>query len=242
MRSLPFFAAALATSVTGIAVPAMAQQAATAPVLLDATILDVVADGKATRVPDIATLRAGVVTQAATAAAALQENATRMNRVVAALRKAGVQARDIQTAQIGLSPQYRYAENAPPVITGYQASNQVSVRFRDIAKSGAILDALVAEGANQIQGPEMSVDNANQAMDEARVDAMARARARAELYARAAGLRVDRILTIAEGNAPLSPGPVMVQARMRAAEADSTPMVAGEQDIIATITVRFLLR
>jgi uncharacterized protein YggE len=242
MRSFPIFAAALATGLAGVAAPAAAQQVAPAPVLLDATLLDVVAEGKTTRVPDVATLRAGVVTQAATAAAALQENAARMTRVVAALRKAGVAPRDIQTAQIALSPQYRYVENEPPVITGYQASNQVSVRFREIARSGAILDALVAQGANQIQGPELSVDAADQALDEARTNAIARARARADLYAKAAGLRVDRILTIAEGNAPVSPGPIMVQARMRSEAADSTPVAAGEQDILATVTVRFLLR
>ncbi|MCC2977186.1 SIMPL domain-containing protein [Sphingomonas sp. PL-96] len=243
MRILPLFVLALTTSAAGVAVPAAAQQAgASAPVLLDATLLDVVAEGKATRIPDVATLRAGVVTQAATAAAALQENAARMTRVVAALRKAGVAPRDVQTAQIALSPQYRYAENQPPVITGYQASNQVSVRFRDIARSGAILDALVAEGANQIQGPDLSVDAAEQALDEARTNAMARARARAELYAKAAGLRVDRILTISEGDAPSSPQPIVVHARMQSMAADSTPVAAGEQDITATVTVRFLLR
>jgi uncharacterized protein YggE len=243
MRSLSLFALALTTSAAGVAVPAAAQQVgASAPVLLDATLLDVVAEGKATRVPDVATLRAGVVTQSATAAGALQENAARMTRVVAALRKAGVAPRDVQTAQIALSPQYRYAENEPPVITGYQASNQVSVRFRDIARSGAILDALVAEGANQIQGPDLSVDAAEQALDEARTDAMARARARAELYAKAAGLRVDRILTISEGNSPSSPQPIVVHARMQSMAADSTPVAAGEQDITATVTVRFLLR
>ncbi|MFV0623445.1 SIMPL domain-containing protein [Sphingomonas sp. ac-8] len=240
MRSLPILAAAALAA--GTAVPAVAQQAMNAPLLLDATLLDVVAEGKATRVPDIATLRAGVVTQAVTAAAALQDNSARMNRVVAALRKAGVAPRDIQTATIALSPQYRYAENEPPVITGYQASNQVSVRFRDIAKSGAILDALVAQGANQIQGPDLSVDAADQATDEARTDAIAKARARAELYAKAAGLRVDRILTIAEGDVPAPPMPMAGRVRLQSAEADSTPMAAGEQDITATVTVRFLLR
>lgn len=239
MRSLPIFAAALAT---GIALPAAAQQAPAAPLLLDATLLDVVAAGKATRVPDVATLRAGVVTQSATAAAALQENAARMNRVVAALRKAGVAPRDIQTAQIALAPQYRYAENEPPVITGYQASNQVAVRFRDIAKSGAILDTLVAQGANQIQGPDLSVDAVDQALDEARTDAIAKARARAELYAKAAGLRVDRILTIAEGDVPAPPMPMLGRVRVQSAAAEATPMAAGEQDIAATVTVRFLLR
>ncbi|MBN9926995.1 SIMPL domain-containing protein, partial [Listeria monocytogenes] len=81
------------------------------------------------------------------------ENGTRMTRVLAALKKAGVAARDVRTANVSLSPQYRYADGQAPVVTGYQASNSVAVRFRDVAKSGAILDALVAEGANQIDGP-----------------------------------------------------------------------------------------
>lgn len=229
----------------GTALPATAQQAvpASAPMLTDGTLLDVSATGKATRVPDIATIRSGVVSQAATAAAALSDNAQRMTRVVAALRRAGVADRDIQTAQIQLQPQYRYAENQPPAITGYQASNSVSIRFRDVAKSGTILDALVAQGANQIDGPTLSVDAADAALDEARTDAIRRARARAELYARAAGLRVDRILTIAEGGAslPQPPMPVMM-ARMAVQRDESTPIVAGEQELTASVSVRFLLR
>lgn len=236
---------ALILAAIGAAVPAAAQQVApaTTPILTDATLLDVVADGKATRVPDIATIRAGVVSQSPTAAAALADNAQRMTRVVAALRKAGVADRDIQTAQIQLQPQYRYADNQPPVITGYQASNSVSVRFRDVGKSGSILDALVAQGANQIDGPTLSVDAADAAMDEARTDAIRRARARAELYAKAAGMRVDRIVSIVEngGAQPPMPMPVMAQMRMAKAE-DSTPLAAGEQDLTATVSVRFLLR
>ncbi|MEN2747736.1 SIMPL domain-containing protein [Sphingomonas sp. T9W2] len=229
----------------GTALPATAQQAVptSAPVLTDGTLLDVSATGKATRVPDIATIRSGVVSQAATAAAALSDNAQRMTRVVAALRRAGVADRDIQTAQIQLQPQYRYAENQPPAITGYQASNSVSVRFRDVGKSGAILDALVAQGANQIDGPTLSVDAADAALDEARTDAIRRARARADLYARAAGLRVDRILLISEdgGQLPQPPMPMLQMARA-AKMADSTPVAAGEQDLTVDVAVRFLLR
>lgn len=229
----------------GTALPAAAQQVApvATPILTDGTLLDVSATGKATRVPDIATIRAGVVSQAATAAAALSDNAQRMTRVVAALRKAGVADRDLQTAQIQLQPQYRYAENQPPAITGYQASNSVSIRFRDVAKSGAILDALVAQGANQIDGPTLSVDAADAALDEARTDAIRRARARAELYAKAAGLRVDRILLISEdgGQLPQPPMPMLQMARV-AKMADSTPVAAGEQDLTVNVAVRFLLR
>lgn len=232
-------AAALAAAAT---TPLAAQTAPPAPILPDAALLDVVAEGRSTRVPDIAVIDAGVVTQAATAAEALSGNAQRMDRVLAALKRAGVADRDVRTASIALAPQYRYGENVPPVITGYQASNRVSVRFRDVARSGAILDALVREGANQIDGPTLTLAQPDAAMDEARADAIARARARAELYAKAAGLRVERIVAIAEGAAggggPMPPP--MLMARMEAAPA--TKIAAGEQDVTATVSVRFVLK
>ncbi len=207
------------------------------------TVLDVSAEGRTARVPDRATIRAGVVTQAPTAAAALADNAGRMARVLAALKRAGVAARDIATASVGLQPQYRYGENVPPQITGYQATNSVAVRFRDVAKSGAILDALVGEGANQIDGPNLSIGEPDAALDEARTDAVARARARAELYARAAGLRVARIVSIAEaGEAAGGPPPPMPYMRAARAEADATPVAAGEKDVTVTLSVRFLLQ
>lgn len=221
--------------------PAIAQVAVPAAVL-DGTILDVSATGKTTRVPDIATIRAGVVTQSATAAAALADNAKRMAGVLAALKAAGVQPRDIATSNVSLQPQYRYENNQPPVITGYQASNTVSIRFRDVARSGAILDALVAQGANQIDGPSLSLDQPDAALDEARVDAVKRARARAELYARAAGLTVVRIVSISESGEIAGPQPpVVYMARANMAKADTT-VVAGETDVTATVSVRFLLK
>lgn len=233
--------AASAATLVAVALPAAAQTDMR-PVLVDGTVLDVSATGISTRVPDLAVIQAGVVTQAATAAEAMQQNSTQMAKVLAALRKAGIAERDIQTATINLSPQYRYAENKPPVITGYQASNQVSVRFREVAKSGAILDALVREGANNISGPNLMVDKPEGALDEARVDAVKKARARAELYARAAGLRVDRILAISEGGAmPAPPMPVMMM-RAAAAPAADTEVAAGERELNINITVRFLLK
>jgi uncharacterized protein YggE len=204
----------------------------------------VIATGRVARAPDVATLRAGVVTQAPTAAAALAENAQRMERVVAALRSAGIAARDIATASVGLSPQYRYAENQPPAITGYQANNTVSVKFRDIAKSGAALDALVKAGANQIDGPQMAVDQPEAALDQARIDAVARARGRAELYAKAAGLRVERIVAIDESgeNRGDTPRPPIMYARAEMASDAATKVMPGETEISATVAVRFLLR
>lgn len=231
----------LAAAAAALPLTAAAQVAAPGAFMPDGTLLDVVAEGEATRVPDIATIRAGVVTQAPTAAAALAANATQMKSVLAALKAAGVADRDVQTATISLNPQYRYAENQPPVITGYQASNSVSVKFRDIARSGNILDALVKQGANQIDGPNLSIDQAEAAQDEARVDAVKRARARADLYARALGMRVDRMISLSEGSDGGMPGPMPVMM-VRAQAKDSTEVVPGEQRVGVTVRVRFLLK
>jgi len=233
-----------------LAGPAVAQAPAQPPVqtvepLVPAagTVLDVTAEGKTTRVPDLATIRAGVVTQAATAAAALADNARRTQAVLARLRRTGIAERDIATASVQLSPQYRYGENVPPVITGYQASNTIAIRFRDVAKAGGVLDALVAEGANQIDGPALSLSDPDGALDQARVDAVRRARAKAEQYARAAGLRVQRIVSIAEaGQDAGGPNqPPMFAVRAMRAEAADTQIAPGEKDVTVTVNVRFLL-
>lgn len=221
------------------ALPAAAQEMR--PVLMDGTVLEIAAEGVSSRVPDLAVIQAGVVTQAASASAAMAENSRRMAAVLAALRAAGIAERDLQTASISLSPQYRYENNQPPLLTGYQASNQVSVRFRDVAKSGAILDTLVKQGANNISGPNLTVDKPEAALDEARTDAVAKARARATLYAQAAGLKVDRILAISESGAMPAPVPMMAGFRAKAEAAD-TQIVAGEQQLSVTLSVRFLLK
>ena len=233
-------AALVLVTLVAVAAPALAQAPAEAPVN-PGTTLDISAEGRVSRVPDVATIRAGVVAQAPTAAAALADRSTRMARVIAALKKAGIAPRDIATAQVGLQPQYRYTDGQPPVITGYQATNTVAIRFRDIDRAGAILDALVAAGANQMDGPDLSVDQPEAALDEARTQAIVRARARAELYARAAGLHVRRIVSISEGAVDSAgPRPPMLYARAAAAS-DSTQIAAGERDLAVTVQVRFLL-
>lgn len=240
-RPAPFVAL---TAIAVLASPAAAQTgpASAVPMIPAAgTVLDVTAEGRTTRVPDLATIRAGTVTQGATAAQAMTDNAAAMARVLAAVRKAGVAPRDLATATVQLQPQYRYVENQAPVVTGYQATNSVSIRFRDVAKSGAILDALVAEGANQIDGPNLSIDQPDAALDEARADAVKRARARAEIYARSAGMRVSRIVSITEnGENAGSPNPPVFMARAAMAK-DSTQIVAGEKDVTVSVSVRFLL-
>lgn len=233
-------AIAAVAAVPFAALPAAAQVGP--PIVADGAVLDVTAEGRTTRTPDIATIRAGVVSQAPTAAAAMADTAARLGRVLAALRHAGVADRDLQTASVGLAPQYRYADGQAPVLTGYQATNSVAIRFRDVARSGAILDALVAQGANQIEGPTLSLDQPDAALDEARADAVKRARARAELYAHAAGMSVARILSIGEAGENAGGAPVPMVYAMRAKAAESTALVAGERDVTATVSVRFLLK
>ena len=145
----------------------------------DGTLLSVSAQAEASRVPDVATLSTGVVTQAADANAALRANATQMAKVVATIKAAGIAEKDIQTSGINVNPEYRYAENQPPKITGYQASNTVNIKVRDIGKLGEVLDALVAGGANQVNGPSFEIDEPEAVYDEARRAALEKAKARA---------------------------------------------------------------
>ena len=241
MRNL-ILAAALTACALPLAPAAAQPQPAPGTIILDGTRLDVVTTGEVSRVPDIARISAGVVTVAPTATAALAQNATQMASVRAALKRAGIADRDIQTSSINLYPDYRQdSQGSNPQIVGYRASNEVSVRFRDIASTGKILDALVAQGANQINGPMLSIDKPEAALDEARTQALAAARARAELDARALGKRVGRILSISEAGANYAPPVVMMRQAARGAMADSTSVDPGEQTVAVSLSVSFEL-
>ena len=234
LSALALFAAAIPASA------AFAQSRPTA--VIAGTRLDIVATGEVTRVPDIARINAGVATQATTATEAIRQNAARMERVRAALTRAGIAARDIQTSNISLQPEYRYVQNQPPRLIGYRAGNEVTIRFRDIADTGRILDALVAEGANQINGPSLGIDRPEAALDEARVAALTSARARAELYARSLNMRVRRVLLVSESNATLPPPMPMMRMQAGVAnEAADTRIDPGEQTLSVTLTVSFEL-
>lgn len=221
--------------------PALAQSTAAITQAITGTRLDINATGEVTQVPDIAIINAGVVTRASSATGALQQAANRMDRVLAALKAAGIADRDIQTSNINLNPEYSY-ENNVQRLTGYSASNQLTVRFRDIANSGKILDVLVAQGANQINGPTLTIDHPEAALDQARSRAVANGRARAELYARAMGLRVVRIVSVAEsgGSYPVPP-PMPMMAVARAERAD-TKIEAGEQKLQVNLAMTFELQ
>lgn len=205
------------------------------------TLLSVSTTAEASRTPDIATLSTGVVTQAADANAAMRDNATQMDKVMAALRAAGIAPRDIQTSGINLNPQYRYAENQPPAIVGYQASNTVNVKVRELARLGKVLDALVAQGANQINGPSFGIDQPEAALEEARLAAVKKAQAQAQTYARALGLQVKRVVSISEGGAS-QPGPMPVMRMMAATPMEKdTAISPGESSVSVSVEMVFEL-
>lgn len=242
--ALPFL---LAASLVPAA--AYAQQVAgPAPTMAPGnTLLTVNAEGRATRAPDLAVFSAGVASTGKTAGEALSANAVDMNRVIAALKRAGVADRDIQTSNLSLNPVYAEqrrlpdgrTDDTPPQITGYQVSNTVTVRQRNLAEFGKVIDTLVSAGANQVNGPSFEVDNSDAATDEARIDAIRKARARAELYARAAGLKLVRVLTISESGGFSPPVPMYRMAVK--ADAAPTPVAPGEVALNVTVAVQFEL-
>ena len=213
------------------------------------TLLTLSAEGRSTRTPDLAVFTAGVTSQGKTAGAALSANSAEMNKVVAALKKAGIADRDIQTSNLNLNPVYEQQRQLPngtiepaqPRIIGYQVNNTVNVRQRNLAQFGRVIDTLVAAGANQVNGPSFQMDDADAATDEARTEAMKKARARAELYARAAGLKVVRILTISESGGYVPQPQVMYTRAAMADSAAPTPVAAGEVSMTSSVTVLFEL-
>jgi uncharacterized protein len=224
-------------------VTAQAQLApATQPQLLDGTLLTISAQGETKIAPDLATINIGVVTQGSTADAALGANSAKMNAVVAAIKRAGVADRDVQTANLSVNPQYQYGENQPPKLQGYEATNNVTVKVRNLANVGKVVDGVVSVGSNQVNGISFGLDNDDKATDSARTDAMKKARARADLYATAAGLKVSRIVSISEGggSGPVYPMPMMARAQMAGNAAP--PVAPGELSITSDVTIVYLLK
>ena len=243
MRFTPFRPLLLALSLAlgSTAMTAHAQTLASIGATSDGTLLNVSAQAEARRVPDIATISAGVVTQAADGNTAMRQNAEQMAKVMAAIKAAGIADKDIQTSGISLNPQYRYAENEAPSITGYQATNTVSLKVRDITKLGKVLDSLASQGANQINGPTFQIDQPEPVYDEARLAALKKARDRAETYAKALGLSVRRIVSISEGGGGFRPVPMMAMAAPRGKMEMDTAVSPGETEVSVSLDVVFEL-
>jgi uncharacterized protein len=191
--------------------------------------------GEIKAAPDTVTLSAGVTIQAATAAAALSANTSRMQGVMAALKKQGVPDKNVQTSQFSVSPQYANNDGQAPRLTGYQVTNEVSVRLDDIANLGATLDALVNAGVNQMNGINFSIADSAALLTQARQQAVAEALAKAQTYARAAGVALGPILSISEAD---NGGPRPVFMAPMALRADKpVPVAMGEESVTANVSI-----
>ncbi|HEY1632417.1 MAG TPA: SIMPL domain-containing protein [Rhizomicrobium sp.] len=201
-------------------------------------IITVTGQGLAKATPDEAMLSAGVQTNARTAATALADNARAMNAVMATLKNAGIPERDIQTSGFSVAPQYSQNNNAntAPHLAGYQVSNTVTVVVENIDKTGPVLDALVASGANSIGDIDFAIKDTKALLNDARAAAVADATARAQLLAHAAGVTLGPIMSISESSA----APMLPMGRARAmtvAMSAPTPVAAGQESVTADVTI-----
>jgi hypothetical protein len=188
--------------------------------------------------PDLAEVEAGVNSDAKTARAASDANNTTMGQLLLALKAAGIDARDIQTSRLSLQPQNAPNHTGPSAIVGYRASNRVTVRLRDVTKVATTIDMLVGAGANDIDGVNFMVSQASKLLDDARTQAVADARRKAEIYAKAAGVTLGAPLNISEGG---SPGPMPFR-KMAAAPMATTPIAQGEEMLSVTVNVTWAIK
>ena len=229
---------ALLAALTAIFSLTVAASAAEAP----PNVLTSWGTGEAQATPDMAVLSAGVVTNADTAKSALDGNGPAMEKVLDVVRRAGVEPKDVQTRGINIAPIYsrQTQPNDPPRISGYSASNVVTVRLRDHSKLGALLDGVVGAGANQMQGPRFSIAEPERLYDQARRAAVADSKRKAVLYAEAAGVKLGRILSIDESG-PTPRTTAFAQPGVMARAAEAVPVEVGELNISTTVRVMFAL-
>ena len=202
---------------------------------LDATTLSLSAQGEIKATPDMATINFGVMTEGKTAALALAKNTKRMNEVFVALKAMGITDRQMMTSGLNLNPIYEYPNNQAPVLKAYQANNRVTIQVEDLSKLGAIVDAVVTAGINQVDGINFGLKNARAAEDAARIAATKTILERAQLYANTLGLKVKRIIQLSEGGG-YQPQPVAYPvARMAMAEAAPTPVAPGEMNVAMSV-------
>ena len=235
----PRSTAALLLLVTAAATPALAQQAGSPA--FAATTLSLTASGEFRATPDMATITLGVDTTAPSAGRAMSGNDERMTQVVGALKSAGIEARDLQTSSLSLSPQTVFEDGHPPRVTGYQASNQVTITVRDLARLGPVVDAVVGAGATNIGQISFGLSNPQAAENSARIAAVKSLDDKATLYAQATGYHLVRLVNLSEGVPEESaPRPQMALMAM-APRAAATPVEAGTLDVHVDVSGIFEL-
>ncbi len=224
--------AAVFAAATLLAAPALAQT--TLPAAISVT-------GEATVSvpPDQAQIDGGVMSDAKTAREASDANNAAMGRVLLALKGAGIDEKDYQTSRLSLQPQYAPNRSGPSPVVGYRGSNRVTVRIRDVTKVANIIDVLVGAGANDIGGINFVVSQASKLLDDVRANAIADARRKAEIYAKAAGVTLGEPLSISEGNTMIF-GKLLGGSEQRMATA--APVAQGEETLSVSVSVSWAIK
>ncbi len=215
----------------------------TAPALAETAppaVISVTGEATVSAAPDQAQIDGGVTSEAKTAREASDANNVAMGKVLLALKGAGIEEKDFQTSRLSLQPQSapNRTGTGPSTIVSYRASNRVAVRLRDVGKLASLIDTMVAAGANDIGGINFMVSNASKLLDEAREQAVADARRKAEIYAKAAGVTLGAPLSISEEGAP---GPVF-RAKMVGGMAAAAPVAPGEETLAVTVSVSWAIK
>jgi uncharacterized protein YggE len=229
MKHRNSFAVAVAAA-TWLAAPALAQ--------VPPPAISVSGEATVSVAPDQAQIDAGVSSEAKTAREASEANNAAMGKVLLALKGAGIEEKDYQTARLSLQPQYSPNRTGPSAVTGYRASNRVSIKLRDVTKVANVIDTLVGAGANEIGGIHFVVSQASKLLDEAREKAVADARRKAEIYAKAAGVTLGEPLGISEEGAAV---PVF-RGKVAAPMALNAPVSPGEETLSVTVSVSWAIK
>jgi uncharacterized protein YggE len=203
--------------------------------------ISVTGEGRVSVPPDLAEIDGGVTSEAKTAREASDANNAAMGKVLLALKGAGLVEKDFQTSRLSLQPQYaNQTRPGPNVVVGYRASNRVSIRLRDVSKVAGIIDTLVGAGANEIGGINFTVSEASKLLDDARTEAMADARRKAEIYAKAAGVTLGAPISISEeGGGGPSPMPFR---KMSGGMAATAPVAQGEETLQVSVSVSWAIK
>ena len=231
MRRMKYSLAVAAVAATLLAAPALAQ---TVP----PPAISVSGEATVSVAPDQAQIDGGVTSDGKTAREASEANNAAMGKVLLALKGAGIEEKDYQTSRLSLQPQYAPNRTGSSPITGYRASNRVTIRLRDVTKVAHVIDVLVGAGANDIGGINFTVSQPSKHLDEAREKAVADARRKAEIFARAAGVTLGEPLSISEEGAPAP----MFRGKLAAPMAAGAPVAQGEETLSVSVNVSWAIK
>lgn len=227
-----------------LAASAALAQAQPSVVPVDGPVVSLSVTESVDSAPDMATVGTGVQTRALTAKEAMSLNAAQMNRLIAAILKAGIDRKDMQTSGINLNPQFDYnnrTDGQGPKFIGYEASNQLSVKIRKIDAAGDIIDRMVGAGANNINGPSFGITDETALQAGARAKAIKTSRDRAQFYASQTGYRSVRLLSVSENGDMPRPVPMMMRAMKSDAASAPTQVEPGQLSTSVTLSFQYVL-